>query len=178
MSKKLRRWELAAFLIAAAAGPLLHFAYGWSGENAVVAAFSAVNESTWEHMKLLFVPLFLTTLVEMAALTEQYRNFLAVKAASILLGLLLIPALYYTYTGIWGQSRAYLDIAVFYIALAAAHWAGLRLLRRGRLSGGALQIGALLGLWALAFLFVWFTYRPPHIALFLDPVTGTYGLGG
>ena len=34
MSKKLRRWELAAFLIAAAViGPLLHFAYGWSGGN-------------------------------------------------------------------------------------------------------------------------------------------------
>lgn len=178
MSKKLCRWELASFLFAAIAGPLLHFTYQWSGENPIVAAFSAVNESTWEHMKLLFMPMFLFSLAEMAVLTEQYRNFLAVKAASILLGLLLIPTLYYTYTGIWGQSRPYLDIAVFYIALAVSHWLGLRLLQRGKLSGGALQIGALLGLWALAFLFVWFTYRPPHIALFLDPVTGAYGLGG
>ena len=79
MSKKLCRWELAAFLIAAAAGPLLHFAYGWSGENAVVAAFSAVNESTWEHMKLLFFPLFATSLVEMLFLADRWRNFLAVK---------------------------------------------------------------------------------------------------
>ena len=178
MSNKLRRWELASFLFAAAAGPLLHFTYQWSGENAIVASFSAVNESTWEHMKLLFVPMFLFSLAEMAVLSEQYRNFLAAKAASILLGLVLIPALYYTYTGVWGRSLMALDVAVFYIALAAAHLVGLRLLRKGRLTGGALQIGALLGLWALAFLFVWFTYRPPHIALFLDPATGVYGLGG
>lgn len=177
MSNKLRRWELASFLFAAAAGPLLHFTYQWSGENAIVAAFSAVNESTWEHMKLLFVPMFLFSLAEMAVLTDQYRNFLAAKAASILLGLVLIPTLYYTYTGVWGQSHMALDIAVFYIALAVAHWVGLRLLQRGRLTGGALQIAALLGLWALAFLFVWFTYRPPHIALFLDLAGGFYGLG-
>ena len=59
MSKKLCRWELAAFLTAAVIGPLLHFTYAWSGGNAVVAAFSAVNESTWEHMKLVFFPALL-----------------------------------------------------------------------------------------------------------------------
>ena len=30
-------------------------------------------------------------------------------------------------------------------------------------------------LWVLAFLFVWWTFRPPHIGIFLDPVTGNYG---
>ena len=175
MSKKLRRWELAAFLIAAAAGPLLHFAYGWSGENAIVAAFSAVNESTWEHMKLLFVPLFLTTLVEMAALTEQYRNFLAVKLAAILLGLVLIPALFYTYSGVWGRTSTVVDIAIYYLAAAVSCLTSCRLLERGRFGGGALQIGGLLGLWAIAFLFVYFTYAPPQIALFQDPLTGAFG---
>ena len=176
MSKKLCRWELAAFLTAAVIGPLLHFTYAWSGGNAVVAAFSAVNESTWEHMKLLFVPLFLTTLVEMAALTEQYRNFLAVKFVSILLGLLLIPVLYYTYSGIWGRTSMVLDIAIYFIAAAVSCLVSCRLLEKGQFGGGALQIGGLLGLWAAAFLFVYFTYAPPSIALFQDPVTGGYGM--
>ena len=34
----------------------------------------------------------------------------------------------------------------------------------------------LLVLWGLAFLFAWFTFRPPVLGLFLDPVTMTYGL--
>ena len=177
LSKKLRRWEPAAFLVTAALGPLLHFTYQWSGENNIIAAFSAVNESTWEHMKLLFVPLFLMTLLEMVVFTEQYRNFLAVKFVSILLGLVLIPALFYTYSGIWGRTSTAVDIAIFYIAAAVSILVSLRLLEKGRFTGGALQIGGLLGLWALAFLFVWFTYQPPAIALFQDAVTGTRGLG-
>ena len=176
MSKKLCRWELAAFLTAAVIGPLLHFTYAWSGGNAVVAAFSAVNESTWEHMKLLFVPVFLFALVEMVALTGRYRNLLAVKLAATLLGLAAIPVLFYTYTGIWGRSSMAADIAIFYIAAALVYWCGYKLLEKGRLGGGALQIGGLLGLWAAAFLFVYFTYAPPSIALFQDPVTGGYGM--
>ena len=45
-------------------GSLLHFVYGWSGSNVFAAGFSAVNESTWEHMKLLFFPVFLLTLLQ------------------------------------------------------------------------------------------------------------------
>ena len=37
-----------------ALGVLLHFAYEWSGDMVVFASISAVNESIWEHMKLLF----------------------------------------------------------------------------------------------------------------------------
>lgn len=176
MSKTLRRWELAAFLVTAAAGALLHFTYAWSGENRIVAAFSAVNESTWEHMKLLFVPLFLTTLVEMAFLADRFRGFLAVKLVSTLAGLLAILVLFYTYTGVWGRDSDIVNIAIFYLAEILAFLLSVRLLERGRLLGGALQIGALLGLWALAFLFVYFTFQPPRIALFQDPVTGLYGI--
>ena len=82
MYKKLRRWEIAGFLLTGIAGPLLHFAYVWSEESRDAAAFSSVNESTWEHMKLLFVPVFLFTLVEMAALMGRYQNLLAVKLTS------------------------------------------------------------------------------------------------
>ena len=40
-------------------GTLLHFLFDWTGGNAVVALFSAVNESIWEHLKLLFYPMVL-----------------------------------------------------------------------------------------------------------------------
>ena len=53
MKKRLLLWEAAGFLFTAAVGALLHFTYDWSGGTVLAAAFSAVNESTWEHMKLL-----------------------------------------------------------------------------------------------------------------------------
>ena len=63
MRKRLLFWELAGFLWTVAAGTLLHFVYDWSGGNQIAAAFSGVNESTWEHMKLLFFPLFLSLII-------------------------------------------------------------------------------------------------------------------
>ena len=50
MRKRLFFWELAGFLFTGLAGTLLHFVYDWSGDSLWTAAFSAVNESTWEHM--------------------------------------------------------------------------------------------------------------------------------
>ena len=35
-------------------GTLSHFFFQWSNDNLIVGLFSAVNESTWEHMKLIF----------------------------------------------------------------------------------------------------------------------------
>ena len=177
MDSRLRRWEAGGFLFTCLAGTLLHFVYDWSGKSALVGAFSAVNESTWEHMKLLFVPMFLAALVEMAVLGDCFRNFWTAKAAGTLAGLGLIPALYYTYTGIFGVSIIWVDIGIFYVAAAAGFLLETRLLLRQRQRGGALQLPAMLLMWALALLFVFFTYYPPHIPLFQDPTTMLYGLG-
>lgn len=71
MQKRLLRWELIGFAFTGAVGTLLHFVYEWTGGNPLIAAFCAVNESTWEHMKLLFVPFFLFTMVEFIVLPSR-----------------------------------------------------------------------------------------------------------
>ena len=176
MQKRLFRWELIGFLFVSAAGTLLHFLYDWSGERLFAAVISAVNESTWEHMKLLFVPVFLFSTVQVFALGRTYPNFLAVRAISTLTGLALIPVLFYTYSGVWGSYSAWINIAIFYISALAAFLLDFRLLRRGRFSSPWQQLLGLLALWVLAFCFVWCTFHPPRIALWRDPVTGTFGI--
>ena len=76
MRRKLFFWELGGFLFTGALGTLLHFVYEWSGGSALAAWFSAVNESTWEHMKLLFVPLFLFSVAQVCLLGRNYPNLL------------------------------------------------------------------------------------------------------
>ena len=176
MRKRLFFWELAGFLFTSAVGSLLHFVYEWSGGSLAAAVVSAVNESTWEHMKMLFVPMFLFSVVQVWVLGKNYPNFLAVRAVSIVTGLALIPVLYYTYTGVWGQMRDWANIAVFFLAALGAFLLDFYLLRRNRLSAPWQQVLGLIVLWALAFCFVWCTFRPPHIALWRDPTTGTYGI--
>ena len=62
-----RRWEIVGLLWTLAAGNLLHFVYDWTGQSVAAGLFSAVNESTWEHMKLLAVPWILFSLAEYIA---------------------------------------------------------------------------------------------------------------
>lgn len=176
MRKQLFWWELAGFVFTAAAGSLLHFVYEWSGGSTLAAAFSAVNESTWEHMKLLFFPMFLFSVAQVIALGRQYPNFLAVRAVSTLAGLILIPVLFYTYTGVLGKNLMWVDVAIFILSALGAFALDWRLLRRGRWSSGWQQILGLLVLWGLAFLFVYCTFHPPALGLWQDPVTGGYGI--
>lgn len=165
MEKKLFYWELFAGVFTVLLGSLLHFTYDWSGKLALVGAFSAVNESVWEHMKLLFVPMFLESFVHAAALGHTYPNVCAARAAAVLTGLVLIPALFYTYTGVFGTHVLWADIGVFILAAVGAFALEFSLLHRGKFSSLGAQIFGLVVLWALAFAFVWCTFRPPQIAL-------------
>ena len=49
---KLQKWQIGATAFCLVIGTLLHFTYELSGGNTFVAAFSAVNESTWEHLRM------------------------------------------------------------------------------------------------------------------------------
>ena len=91
MRKRLFFWQLGGFLLTALAGTLLHFVYDWSGGSVWTAAFSAVNESTWEHMKLLFFPLFLSSVVQVCVLGKTYPNFPAVRAVEETRNLVIYP---------------------------------------------------------------------------------------
>lgn len=168
-------WETIGLLWTLAAGNLLHFVYQWTGENTVAGLFAAVNESTWEHMKLLAVPWVLFSLVEYIALRTD--GVAAPRAAGLLAGLAAIPTLFYTYKGIVGQGYMIVDILIFQVSVLLAFWVS-RVLQKGRrLAGGAWTVAgllALLGIWAV---FLLFTFRPPELAIFMDPVTGTRGIG-
>ena len=60
---KIRSYQIVSAIFVSIVGTLLHFTYKFFGENSFVASFSAVNESVWEHLKLLFFPLLLTTII-------------------------------------------------------------------------------------------------------------------
>ena len=176
MGKRLFYWELVGFIFVSALGTLLHFVYDWSGGSVWAAVISAVNESTWEHMKLLFFPTFLYTMIQFCVQGHRYPNLLAVRAVSTLAGLGVIPVLYYTYTGVLGRQINWLNIGIFFVAALVLFWLDFRLLEQGGLPRRWQQVAGLLILLALAMLFVYFTFAPPTVALWRDPVTGSYGI--
>lgn len=167
-------WALGGFLFTVAAGTALHFFWKWTGYSRIAAAFSAVNESTWEHMKILFFPMFLFSMVQIWL--QDAANFLAVRGFSVLIGTILIPVLHYTYIGATGSHSQWVDLAAFLISAAAVFVLDFIMRRTVRCSSGWQQVLGFAILWALALIFILWTYRPPNLALFQDPITGGMGL--
>lgn len=166
----IRKWQIAGGLFTIILGVLLHFTYEWSGEKAWVGVFSAVSESTWEHLKLIFVPMLLFSFVEWFGYGKYEPGFLAIRAFSILIGMAAIVISFYTYTGILGQNFMVADIATFFIGVLAAYfWSG-RMLEMGNFtSRSAALIGVML-IALLAIAFVAFTFSPPEFGMFVSPV--------
>ena len=167
-------WQLVGFAVTSLGGTLLHFLYDWLDGAVWIAPFSGVNESTWEHMKLLFWPMFIFAVIQ-SFFFKGYENFWCVKLRGILLGLSLIPVLFYTYNGVIGKSPDWINIAIFFIAAAVAYIYETRQLNSEipRCKSPKLAFIVLL---VIAILFIVFTFLTPEIDIFKDPLTNTYGI--
>ena len=105
---------------------------------------------------------------------KEQNSFWNIKLIGILAGLVLISVAYYTYTGISGIKADWLNITIFFLAAAAVFWLEIKLFKREFSGQMASRLAiALIGL--IAILFTVFTFVPPHIPFFQDPITGTYG---
>lgn len=174
MDRSVGAFQFFGFAVTSLAGTLLHFLYEWLNGAVWIAPFSGVNESTWEHMKLLFWPMLMFAAIE-SFFFRGRDDFWCVKLRGILLGLTLIPTLFYTYNGILGCSPAWINIAIFFISAAAAYVYETRLFKAKTLSCRRPRM-ALAALGVLAIMFLLFTFKTPEIGIFRDPLTGTYGI--
>ena len=174
MKRGLGIWQLVGFAVTALGGTLLHFLYDWTGGAVWIAPFSGVNESTWEHMKLLFWPMLAFAAVQGFFFRER-EDFWCIKMRGILLGQLLIPILFYTYNGVIGKSPDWINISIFFIAAAIVFVYEARQFSRESTSCKS-QKRALAWLFILAAAFLLFTFRTPELGIFKDPISGTYGI--
>ena len=174
MKRSIGIWQLWGFAVTSLGGTVLHFLYDWTGDSVLVAPFSGVNESTWEHMKLLFWPMFLFAIVQSFYFRDR-ANFWCIKLRGTLLGLALIPILFYTYNGVIGKSPDWINIAIFFICAAITYIYEMRLFNADTIpcKSPKLALGTLA---CIALLFAIFTFATPEISIFEDPLTGTFGI--
>ena len=154
-------------------GTLLHFTYEWSGNNQFIASFSAVNESTWEHLKLLFFPMLLTTIIGFFYLEKSCPNYWCARLFGILTAILFTIVFFYTYTGIIGTNFAFVDISIFFVAVILGELVSYKVLVSSFDCNSSV---ALVGIILLLACFIIFTYFTPEIGLFKDPVNGLFGI--
>ena len=174
MKRSIGLWQLWGFAVTSLIGTVLHFLYDWLGEAIWIASFSGVNESTWEHMKLLFWPMFIFAIVQSFFFRDR-KEFWCVKLRGILLGIILIPIIFYTYNGVIGKSPDWFNIAIFFISAAIAYIYETHLFNVEKLRCKSKKL-AVAVLCVIALLFVVFTFATPEIEIFRDPLTSTYGI--
>ena len=165
MKRSVVFWQAIGFVFTALMGTLLHFLYDWSGQSFVVGLFSAVNESIWEHMKLLYVPMFAFAIFERRFIKS--RNFWCAKLIGTVVGLLLIPVIYYTYTGAFGVFADWFNIAIFFISAFLAFYIETKLLKSEK-EFCISPFACLIVLISIGVIFVSFTISPPDIPLFCE----------
>ncbi len=174
MKRRIRIWQAVGFAVTSVGGTLLHFLYEWLKKPVWIAPFSGVNESTWEHMKILFWPAFIFAIIE-SIYFRKYKNFWCIKLRGITIALILIPTLFYTFNGAIGKMPTWFNISIFFVSAAIAFIYELRLFNSSDLNCKSERI-ALTVLILLAIIFIAFTFKPPMLSIFKDPLSNTFGI--
>lgn len=183
MKKDIWFWQLLGLTFTAVFGTLFHFLYSWT-KFLPFALFCAVNESTFEHVKILFFPMLLFAVFQFFFFRKDFFNFWRIKLSGILLGTALIPVLFYTYAGAFGAPPDWLNISFFFISAGAAYFVEGILFKRDEdcphlfnerkhKNFNALSVCVLL---IFAATFILFTFYPPRLPIFKDPINGGYGV--
>lgn len=154
-------------------GTILHFTYKLSGGNQIVAIFSSINESVWEHLKLLFFPMLLNAIIGHFYIGKDAHNFLCSKTKGIIVSMLFIVVFFYTYTGILGRNISIVDITLFFVATLLGEFISYILIINKFKCNNLISICILI---IIFICFIIFTYFTPKIGIFKDPVTGEYGI--
>lgn len=179
MKNKLLLWEIGGFFFIGLVGAALHFTYELSDFSSImVAYFSAVNESTWEHLKMVFFPGLVFALVEYTYVRDKVNNYLVAKTASLLIMPLIIVMGWYIYAPAVGRNIYPVDLALFYLAVFIGQYISYKLLTRPPIEKKFNNYA--IGVFLVLFLaFSTFTFYPPRIFLFENfdlKDTGQYGI--
>ncbi|MBR5156488.1 MAG: hypothetical protein IKW59_01840 [Clostridia bacterium] len=168
MKKGLKSNIVLGIIFVSVLGTLFHFIYEWSGNNVLVGLFAPVNESIWEHTKLMFFPMLIYSVYLNKQAGDKYPCITSAMLLGTLSGVALIIILFYTYSGIIGTRFSFVDISIFYISVITAFY----IVYKATISCSADKYKRLLQLLTVALigLYIIFTFFPPDIALFANPL--------
>ena len=154
---------------------LTHFLYDWF-PNSVFSIIFPVNESIWEHMKLIFTTILLFGIIEYFILKifkVNYNNFFisiflkSIIAIPIYLGVYL--PLYYNF----GENMIITFILLFLVILLV-NYIGFKILKSNDIKYGNLI--SVIGIIVVYVIMGILTYKTPHNELFFDTQKEKYGI--
>jgi hypothetical protein len=175
MNNNLKKWLIFGIIFIVTLGSLSHFIYEWSNENSLVGLLVAVNESTWEHIKLAIFPSLILMAIQYPFLGKN-KNFFIATFMSILAMVILIPVFFYGYQ-IFFTDSLILDILDFIVSVIIGQFIFYKVMKMDEIPK-ICRISSIIGIVIIVIGYLSFTYFPPRIFLFEDPNTNNYGIAG
>ena len=165
--KSIKLYIISGIILVSVLGTLLHFAYALSGSNLFVGLFAPINESIWEHTKLIYFPMLIYSMFLNRKLKDNYPCISSAMISGALLGILLIITMFYTYSGVIGYTISFIDVSIFYISVILSFYTAYKIAlscKKNKLNTVLQSLNIL-----IIGLFIIFTLYPPDIPLFINP---------
>ena len=159
----------------------LHFIYDLLNKPFIIGLFTPVNESIWEHLKLVLIPI--TTFgifYNIIYIKEQNKlyNLWYFITKSIILSMLIIIFGHYGYKFIFKEVPGLINIIIYILSMIVAFYiiySNLKNNNSDNKINNKNHIG-IITLLIINILFIIFTIYPPQVELFKDPINNTFGI--
>ena len=164
--KSILKVEIISTIFIMIVGVILHFVYEWSENNIFVGMLTPINESVWEHLKLLFFPMIITLIIGCFYEGKNYENYICAKTLGIISSMIFTVIAFYTYTGVLGESIDFMNIILFFIAVILGQYKSYKNIISNNYCNIKITIVILV---IITLLFIYFTFNPLNIGLFRVP---------
>ena len=172
-----QRWIKNGIPILFISGTFMHFLYDFSRGKIVIGMIAAVNESIWEHTKMVLLPVICWWTIYYILVREKNNinksKWFTGALVALLTAIITIPMLYYFYTEAFGVEILAVDISILFLALLFGQLLGFHFYKY---SIGIHYIISFSIFIVLVAIYIIFTFYPPHLPLFRDSMTGQYGI--
>ena len=175
MNKRLFINRIIGFVFVCVLGTIGHFLFKWSGEKVIVGLFFPVNESPWEHLKLIFFPFLIYSFYTAYKYRQDKFNIFFASCVSVFLGMWSTLSYFYTFTSIKGDISEFINISSFVIGVAVAFAVSYFIINNS-VGRGMPNSFALIILIITVLVFFLFTFKPPFLPLFQDPQNLSFGI--
>ncbi len=152
-----------------------HFMYDWF-PNTLFSIFFPVNESIWEHMKMLFSAIIVYGIIDYFVLkffNQKRNNFLVSLFISSLISIPIFLIIYLPFYYLLGENMV-LNIIILFITIIISQVISYYILISDNFK--KLSMASVIGIILAYIIFGLLTYYPPINDLFFDPAHEKYGL--
>ena len=174
--KKLKVWKIISIFVIVGLSALLHFIYKWF-PSFFTSLLTPVNESIWEHNKIIIGSFFIWSVFEKLTLRKKQdlntctAGFISAVVCCILVMLIFSPIFFFI---LKTNDNTVVTLIIYFICIVLSVLLNYKLLQKPYNSEKEKKV---ILLWLLVIVInALLTYYPPKLPIFYDYNNNVYGL--